>query len=64
MVSTMDQFNEVRNILNQDLLASEIKFSIFCGALKNYKRDFLIRPFPTDFFLVVKIHLILMSIKL
>jgi hypothetical protein len=47
----MQQFNEIRKILSQDILASEVKYSIFCGALRNYKRDFLIRPFPSDFFL-------------
>lgn len=48
-IKKMEKLQEIKKTLKADFLASELKFSIFVAALKNYKHDFLIRPFPPDF---------------
>uniref|UniRef100_H9G923 Poly [ADP-ribose] polymerase n=1 Tax=Anolis carolinensis TaxID=28377 RepID=H9G923_ANOCA len=36
----------VREAIQKDLLASDLKFSFFASALQSYKRDSVLRPFP------------------
>lgn len=36
----------VREIIRKDLLAADLKCSLFASALQSYKRDSVLRPFP------------------
>lgn len=43
------QLAEIREILQSDLTATDLKISLFVSAAQCYKKNFLLNPFPTNY---------------
>ena len=39
----------VREAVGRDMLAADLRCSLFASALQSYKRDSVLRPFPTSY---------------
>lgn len=46
----VDKLDEIKRILNKDLLAADIKLSIFTSAAVSFKQDSLLSPFPKFYY--------------
>lgn len=46
---TLRQLDEVKQILDKDLLAADLKVSIFMSAALSFKQDSLLTPFPKSY---------------
>lgn len=42
----MDKLEEIKQLLTKDILAMDIKLSIFTSAALSFKQDSLLTPFP------------------
>ncbi len=45
MMPDSDELPEV----NDDVVTAEASWALFCAALRSYKKDFLLKPFPPMF---------------
>ncbi|XP_048338171.1 protein mono-ADP-ribosyltransferase PARP16-like [Sphaerodactylus townsendi] len=45
-----EEHSRIKEALQMDLLAADLKCSFFVSALQNYKRDSALRPFPSFYF--------------
>ena len=45
-LSRESKLQDIKNFIQNDLLASDLKLSLFISASKCYKKDFLVNPFP------------------
>lgn len=49
MTETNTKLEEIKNVLNLDLVAADMKLSIFISAAISYKQDSLLTPFPKSY---------------
>lgn len=47
--STRKKLDQIKEILELDLLAADVKLSIFISAAKSFKQDSLLSPFPKSY---------------
>ncbi|XP_070498633.1 protein mono-ADP-ribosyltransferase PARP16-like [Chironomus tepperi] len=45
-LSRDEKLQDIKNFIQKDLLAADLKLSLFISAAKCYKKDFLVNPFP------------------
>lgn len=43
------KLNEIKEILQRDLTATDLKLSLFISAAQNFKKNFLLSPFPSNY---------------
>lgn len=42
-----EKLDDIKNCIQNDVLASDLKISLFVAAAKSYKRNFFLNPFPS-----------------
>jgi len=45
-LSRDEKLKDIKNFIQKDLIAADLKLSLFISAAKCYKKDFLVNPFP------------------
>lgn len=50
-----DQLEEIKEIINTDILAADVKLSMFISAAKSFKADSLLSPFPKTYIVETKL---------
>jgi hypothetical protein len=48
-LSREQMLEKVKEVLEKDLTASDLKISLFISAAQCYKKDFLLNPFPNHY---------------
>jgi hypothetical protein len=48
-LSREEKLQEIKGCVESDLLACDLKVSLFAAAAKSFKRNFLLNPFPSQY---------------